>query len=378
MTTKWLVIGSGSTSRSACTMSLLRRTKGRPAIFTSRTIVFSVTVSPCWFLCALSAAYDRSRRVHRLRDADLNGYALEMPGEEWLRRQRGRGRELLTYATATAAERAAQRRYWFFRLAGLFTPVIASDGDLGRIFVSTRDLTVGMQTFVRGGYDYQSIKEILAVLEHYRPGWDAEGVIVEVGANIGTTTLMLASHAPVVAFEPVPSNVALLRQNLLSTGLQDRVTVRAAAVSEVSGEVTMELAAVNHGDHRVRLSDTPGSYDEQGRGTIRVPGVRLDDELIGQDVSLVWMDAQGHEAQVLAGAPDLLASAPPMVVEYWPYGLRRADGLDRLEQLVAEHFTTVVDTSCQGRARELEAADLPVLRDRYPTDGEHTNLLLLR
>jgi len=234
-----------------------------------------------------------------------------------------------------------------------------------------------MHTFTQGGYDYQSIKAILAELDQYRPGWQAEGVIVEVGANIGTTTLMLASHAPVIAFEPISSNVALLRQNLLVNDLQDRVTVRAAAVSEVSGEVTMELSVDNHGDHRVRLTNTPGSYDEQARGTVSVPSVRLDDELRAQNVSLVWMDAQGHEAQVLAGAPNLLASAAPMVIEYWPYGLRRAEGLDLLERLVAEHFTTVVDTSSHGRARVLEADDVPALRDRYRTDGEHTNLLLL-
>ena len=42
------------------------------------------------------------------------------------------------------------------------------------------------------------------------------------------------------------------------------------------------------------------------------------------DVGLLWMDVQGHERHVLDGAPKLLASGVSLVVELWPYGLRRA------------------------------------------------------
>lgn len=53
-TTKWLVIGSGSTSRSARTTARLRRTNGWPAILTCFTRAFSVMSSPPAFLCSLS------------------------------------------------------------------------------------------------------------------------------------------------------------------------------------------------------------------------------------------------------------------------------------------------------------------------------------
>ncbi len=32
----------------------------------------------------------------------------------------------------------------------------------------------------------------------------------------------------------------------------------------------------------------------------------------------MWIDTQGHEAKVLAGAEKTLARRPPMLIEFWP------------------------------------------------------------
>jgi FkbM family methyltransferase len=295
-------------------------------------------------------------------------------------------RDKLGWATSEAVQylrsgddaRAAQRRALFFDLAGRFTPVVAVDSALGRLYVSTQDRFISRETFIRGAYDRAAIAAVLSAVDDRLPGWDAaRGLIVEVGANIGTTTLILAQHGPVLAFEPVPANVALLRQNVIANGLGDRVDVRDVALSDVAGTVVMELNPINCGDHRVRLTTDPGTDAELDRVTIEVTAARLDD-LCPQIPSLVWIDAQGHEAQILAGAPRLLASAAPIVIEYWPYGLQRAGGLELLERLVAEHFTTVVDTSRgDGDRRELPAGSLASLRSRYPTSRDYTDLLLL-
>jgi hypothetical protein len=70
-------------------------------------------------------------------------------------------------------------------------------------------------------------------------------------------------------------------------------------------------------------------YHEHTRPLIPVPLRRLDDLLdehgvARSEVGLLWMDVQGHEQHVLEGAPKLLAGGVPLVVELWPYGLRRA------------------------------------------------------
>ncbi|HEX4008899.1 MAG TPA: FkbM family methyltransferase [Solirubrobacteraceae bacterium] len=292
---------------------------------------------------------------------------------------RGVLRHARRYVQGDRTARRAQERDWFFRAAARFTPVLAVDSELGRILVSSNDDAVGRATFIHGGYDYETISTIIALLERAVPGWPHGGVILEVGANIGTTTLMLARHADVIAFEPVPGNLEILRCNVVANQIDDRVTVRGVAVSDVAGFVTMELSGANSGDHRVRLTDRNGSLEEADRDTIRVPTIRLDDDIGDQPVALVWIDAQGHEAQILAGASRLLASGTPIVIEYWPYGLRRADGLERLEALVAENFTTVIDTSRApgDDGHILEPGALSTLRDRYPQPSDYTDLLLV-
>jgi FkbM family methyltransferase len=289
--------------------------------------------------------------------------------------------ELRRYVQGDPASRALQQREWFFKIARRFTPIVAVDSDLGRLNVSTNDRIIGMQTFLEGGYDRDAIDSVLTDLATHRPGWhDTDGLIVEVGANIGTTSLILAQYGPVLAFEPIPENVALLRQNVVANGMQHRVTIRAMALSDAAGTVSMELHASNSGDHRVRMTTAEGLHGEHDRATATVRSARLDDEVEGQRVSLVWMDAQGHEGFVLAGAPEVLRSGPPMVVEYWPYGLQRAGGLELLERLIAENYTTVVDSSRRGRdhAEAFPAGSLPKLRARYPTIGDYTDLVLLR
>jgi hypothetical protein len=67
---------------------------------------------------------------------------------------------------------------------------------------------------------------------------------------------------------------------------------------------------INVGDHRV----APGQ---------QVRLARLDDllhenHIEPKDVSLVWMDVQGFEAQVLTGAKEVLAAGTPWVMEFCP------------------------------------------------------------
>jgi hypothetical protein len=87
------------------------------------------------------------------------------------------------------------------------------------------------------------------------------------------------------------------------------------------------------------------------------------------------MDTQGHEGHILAGARLLIESAIPVVVEYWPYGLRRSNGLHLLEQAIVGGFAHFVDL----RSEELElvpVSRIPEWQARY--EGvEHTDLLLL-
>lgn len=232
-----------------------------------------------------------------------------------------------------------------------------ADADGTVLFSGTADRTISRALFTDGAWDRRGLPDALDLA-----GLDLAGrTMVEVGANIGTTTVQAARlGARVIAFEPEPTNYRLLRANVAVNLLDDRVTCVPAGCSSRGGPARLARSAVNAGDHRV--SDD---------GDVGIDLVRLDDALAGhgidpRDVALLWLDTQGHEPRVLAGAPDLLAARPVIVTELWPPVL--GDAVRELAALLAP-YPTVLDLRAGGPTTVEAAA-------RRWADG-HTDLLLL-
>jgi len=123
-----------------------------------------------------------------------------------------------------------------------------------------------------------------------------------------------------------------LRANVALNGLHDRIIVHECAAGATAGTVQLELSATNYGDHRVKVSDEDGAMAEKEREIVTVISCPLDTlcpEAIGANVML-WIDTQGFEGFVLAGATRILANHPPAVVELWPYGLARSGAFPAL------------------------------------------------
>jgi FkbM family methyltransferase len=262
------------------------------------------------------------------------------------------------------------------------TPLAAVDRDGIRYLVRTGDRGVSRVTYMTGDYDLDVMEDALARLARV-VGSDvlAGRVFVDVGANVGTSSIpavrrFAASRA--VAFEPAEENFRILSANLALNGLVDRIDARRVGISDAPGIAQLELAPRNSGDHRIRTSAAFDAYHENRRPTAEVELVRLDDALdeVGVDageVGLLWVDTQGHEGHVLAGAPRLLDARVPVVCEYWPYGLRRAGGLDTFHSIVAQSFSEVID----ARADDVLPADrVSELPDRYPSE-RYTDLILI-
>ncbi|HXS99148.1 MAG TPA: FkbM family methyltransferase [Elusimicrobiota bacterium] len=188
-----------------------------------------------------------------------------------------------------------------------------------------------------------ALQEVLAD-RLFRKG---EGAYIDVGANIGLTTIPLARarHVECHAFEPEARNNAFLRKNVIANRVGDRVRTYDFALSDADAELVFELASDNMGDHRVRAAGPaevrtgePNRYGEHLRETTVVQGRRLDGIL---DVStlrrplVMKLDAQGSEVKALRGAPRLLHELDALIVEFWPYGLRRlGDSPEELIELV--------------------------------------------
>ena len=278
------------------------------------------------------------------------------------------------------------RRGAAYKLISPFASIVGVDRGFGVYLVPTADLT-GLRTFMMGHYELDVMGAALETLSTWigRPAIE-DRIIIEVGANIGTTTVPAlrdfgARH--IVAIEPDPGNVRLLRANLILNDLEQSVTVVQAAVSDVEGIVEFEISDDSVGDHRVRTKTTAATeMGESDRAIIEVRARRLDGVVADAvenvaDVGLIWMDVQGHEGQVLAGASKLIQAGIPVMTEYWPYGLKRGGGLDVMHRIMKDDFTTVIDVRSGPHGRQIPREEIVDLASKYPTFDTYTDLLLI-
>jgi FkbM family methyltransferase len=302
-------------------------------------------------------------------------------------------RNLVRIARDSNGARRDAIRVWFFRLAGRVTPMLRVECAGLRLVVSTRETAgVGFYTFVHGGYEEQTIERVLSALERRIGLGSQHGLtVLEVGSDIGTETVsMLGRHqaARVVGIEPDPDNACFLRANLALNGLEGRAKVLELALSDVDANFRLERSPDNWGDHRIRVANPtgPSLSVEHERPTVEVPARTLDSLIEAGDVDLgtldlVWMDVQGQEAHVLAGAQRLADAGIPIVTEYWPYGLIRAGALERFHRLVVERHDEILDLrpNQPEPPAVIAARDVAELADRYPRDAfaASTDLLLV-
>lgn len=130
------------------------------------------------------------------------------------------------------------------------------------------------------------------------------GVLIDVGAMIGNHTAYLARFVPhlaIHAFEPVPANIALLRENVERF---PRVKVHDMALSDRETALSMTF-------------DTNLGHCAVGNGPLMVQARTLDSYGFGE-VALLKIDVEGHEPEVLVGARQTIERwHPQILIEDW-------------------------------------------------------------
>lgn len=152
------------------------------------------------------------------------------------------------------------------------------------------DEHIGRCLGTTGIYDL-AVSELLFRLIH--PG----DFVVDAGANIGYMSVLAATAgAQVVAYEPNPALLPILRQNLGAKG--DVRPNALGARRETAVLVPPDPAAHNNGLGRLGSETEPGA--------VPVEVVTLDEELHGRSVSVLKIDVEGAERAVLEGAAHAL------------------------------------------------------------------------
>jgi FkbM family methyltransferase len=211
------------------------------------------------------------------------------------------------------------------------------------------DYCISEQLFIDGNFQGQEVQALLVWLNRHRRFIAPRDVVIDLGANIGTSTIPMAQHTGcrVIAVEPVPEIFAVLCRNVADNGLAPRVTcVQAAIIRAVSGRVQMIVPASNGGGSEVSRVDRKPSFAGQlhVRGTVEVPAMGLS-ELVEAHaiapgrVAFVWSDTQGCETEVIETGPCLWAAGVPLFAEFDPTTWGGANGAAALIAAAMARFT---------------------------------------
>lgn len=148
--------------------------------------------------------------------------------------------------------------------------------------------------------------ELTAVIDAIRPGT----TFIDVGANVGYFTLAAAYARPdadVHAVEPIPDNADRLDAHLADSDITN-VTVHRTAAGTGTGDLFLDATADGAFAHEV-------AADHQG--AIRASQTTLDllwTSLGKPEVSVIKVDVEGAELEVLRGSTELLTRDKPVLL----------------------------------------------------------------
>ncbi|MQA66790.1 MAG: FkbM family methyltransferase [Alphaproteobacteria bacterium] len=142
---------------------------------------------------------------------------------------------------------------------------------------------------------------------------DPGDVLFDVGANVGTFSLIAAKHrqAVVVAFEPGYANYARLCENIQLNGCHGAVVPVPLALAEATGLTGFKYRSTHPGQSRHLLKDVPWRFGRAPRERYEQPicAIRLDQAVAQFTLprpNHLKIDVDGGEARVLAGAGGVL------------------------------------------------------------------------
>lgn len=186
---------------------------------------------------------------------------------------------------------AAFWRYARWQIESRLRNEVEFDWVNGAKLVVRRGMTGATGNIYCGLHEFEDMGFLLHLL---RPG----GLFVDVGANIGSYTILASAvcGADVIAFEPDPDAAGTLRRNVDVNNITDRVKIYEAGVGAHAGVARLTVG-----------NDTTNRIVHDGSAATREVAIQsLDDVLADKNPTLIKIDVEGHEPEVIKGAEQTL------------------------------------------------------------------------
>lgn len=178
---------------------------------------------------------------------------------------------------------------------------------------------------------YELKKEIFSENCYYLELEKDDPVIVDAGAHIGMSTLyfkMLFPNARVIAFEPVPYNIEILRKNIEENQLEN-VEIFEAVVAPKSGILRIQ-EPIGEGAWRSGAGIIPKGWKGiQENREIKVEAIGIQ-EILHDKIDIFKMDIEGMEYEVIRNAGSLLRNVSNWIIEVHPRKDHRIEEIQKI------------------------------------------------
>ena len=198
--------------------------------------------------------------------------------------------------------------------------LLFSSGENEKFILQSNDQVIGRTVYTtKKPFDFDKLTKVLKILNLKK-----SELLIDVGANIGTICIPAIKRNlfnKAIVFEPEPLNYSLLLSNIIINGCYNKISTHNIALGNKNREkLNLQLDDCNKGNHRVIINSKINSKKK-----IVINSYKLDSFIknINSLSTLLWIDVQGYETQVLLGAKKLLNKKAPVCVEFSPTFLEK-------------------------------------------------------
>ena len=246
--------------------------------------------------------------------------------------------------------------------------------------VLNSDKAISRALFIKGSFDFDKVEKVISVMSAVNKAFKLE-TLIDVGANIGTVCIPAVKRglaANAIAIEPEPLNYRVLVANIFLNDLADRIkTYNLALGSKDNQTLELELSEGHSGDHRIHVANETGTASSGKITSVKSETFDSVVPAVDRNSCLVWMDTQGYEGIILQGAQNIIRAQVPMVVEFWPEGMKRMRSYPALREAML-NYSEYYDLSDEHpRPVPITQKSVDALYERLGETGQWTDVLLI-